>query len=431
MSSRPPALPTQKAGRSALGLSCLKIVVFVVGLVVLFIGGQWVLSWLVVHGLYRLLWGNGNDLTDLNPYLLKAIGWSSALVVAYSISLRKAKRLNRWWLLGLLPVIFNAGIYLLSKALYFRFSDGAPLQWAAETDHGVDYYAKPGFGPDGKPLVRVTAENFKRFKDLGGGRSAVDPEHVDWFSPDTGKASIYYCKSSNGDYEFFDRFAHNPATGQELHPVTAEVRAEYEAWRKERLEREIRVETEEAQLEEKKGADDARESRLRELRTLFKPIITDSNNVNVALVVMCDSNSDNCDQVSQQLLSGLQSAAPKIVFLPDYCTSDFIEKGYFEKAYQGDASAIKEADGLCQIDYLLLCKVKSVTVPSSAARNSFTCRIDLGFLLLDRDGKQANRGNLQVAGPGLSEELAVQRGMASLTEQYSSQFLPGLTGKSP
>jgi hypothetical protein len=146
---------------------------------------------------------------------------------------------------------------------------------------------------------------------------------------------------------------------------------------------------------------------------------------------MCDSNSDNCDQVSRQLLSGLESAAPKIVFLPDYCTPDFIEKGYFEKAYQGDASAIKEVDGLCPSDYLLLCKIKSVTVPSSAARNSFTCRIDLGFLLLDREGRESNRGNFQVAGPGLSEELAVERGMAALTEQYSYQFLPGFPGKSP
>src|SRR5260370_28180672 len=121
---------------------------------------------------------------------------------------------------------------------------------------------------------------------------------------------------------------------------------------------------------------------------------------------MCDSKSADCDQVVRRLLSGLQAAAPKIVFLPDYFTQDFIEKGYFEKAYQGDASVLKEVAALSPIDYLLLCKVTVLTASNPAIQDLFTTRIDFGFLLLDRERKQANRVNFEVAAPGFSKELA-------------------------
>ena len=421
----------QKTGSSRSGLSWIKVVVIVFGFVVLFIVGQCTLGWLLVYGLYKFFSGTANDWTGLNPYLFKAVGWALALVVAYLTCARKAKFLKRWQVLGILPVLFNLGLYLLTKDLYFRFSDGTPLQWAAVSDYGVVFYAKPGFGPDGKPLLRVTAENIKRFKYLDGGLSAVNPEHVDWFSPNTGEANIFYYKSPSGSFEFYNRWAHHPGNGQELKPVTAEVRSEYDAWKKERLERETSAKAEQAQLKEKKGANDARERHLRELRSLFRPIVTDSNKVNIGLVVMCDSKSADCDQVAQKLLSGLQAAAPKIVFLPDYFTQDFIEKGYFEKAYQGDASVLKEVAALSPIDYLLLCKVTVLTASNPAIQDLFTSRIDFGFLLLDREGKQANRGNFEVAGPGFSKELALDRGIGLLTERHASQFLGGITTKAP
>jgi hypothetical protein len=401
------------------------------GLFVLFFIVQWVLGWLVVYGLYRFFSGSANDLTDLNPYLLKAIGWAVALLVVYLICARRAKFLKRWRVLGFLPVVFNLGFYFLTKDLYFRFSDGAPLQWADITDHGVVYYAKPGFGADGRPLVRVTADNFKRLKNLTGGLSAVNPEQVEWFSPNTGDASIYYFKSATGDFEFYDRWGHHPGNGQELKPVTPEVRAEYDARKKEGLERELLLRSTQVQLEQQKAADEARDSRLSQLRALFRPIVTDAKNVNIALVVMCDSKSVDCDLVREKLISGLQSAAPNIVFLPNYCTPDFIDKGYFEKAYNGDVSVVKEIDGFSPIDYLLLCKANVVTTSSSAGQDLFTCRIDLGFLLLDKDGRQANRGNFEVAGPGLSEALALDRGIELLTERHSTGFLTGITRKGP
>jgi hypothetical protein len=401
------------------------------GLIVLFIIGQWALGWLVVYGLYRFFWGNANDLTGLNPYLLKAIAWSVALLVVYLTCARKAKFLKRWRVLGFLPVAFNLGFYLFTKDLYFRFSDGAPLQWASITDHGVVYYAKPGFGADGKPLVRVTADNFKRFKNLSGGLSTVNPEQVEWFSPNTGDASIYYFKSENGDFEFYDRWAHHPGNGQELKPVTPEIRAEYDAWKKESPERALRLKTAQVELEQQKAADDARDSRLSQLRALFRPIVTDAKNVNIALVVMCDSKSVDCDLVAEKLLSGLQSAAPKIVFLPNYCTPDFVDKGYFEKAYHGDASAIIDVAGLSPIDYLLLCKVKAVTAASPTVQDLFTSRIDLGFLLLDKVGRQENRGSFEVASPGLSEESSMNRGIEMLTRAHSPQILTGIADKGP
>jgi hypothetical protein len=53
------------------------------------------------------------------------------------------------------------------------------------------------------------------------------------------------------------------------------------------------------------------------------------------------------------------------------------------------------------------------------------------FLLLDEDGTQAKRGNFEVADPGLSEALALERGIELLTERHSTGFSIGITRKSP
>ena len=156
-------------------------------------------------------------------------------------------------------------------------------------------------------------------------------------------------------------------------------------------------------MEQQKAADDVRDTRLSQLRALFRPIVTDAKNVNIALVVMCDSKSVDCNLVRDKLISGLQSAAPNIVFLPNYCTPDFIDKGYFEKAYNGDVSGVKEIDGFSPIDYLLLCKANVVTTSSSAGQDLFTCRIDLGFLLLDKDGRQAIAGTSKWLAPAFQK----------------------------
>ena len=146
---------------------------------------------------------------------------------------------------------------------------------------------------------------------------------------------------------------------------------------------------------------------------------------------MCDSKSVDCDLVTGKLTRGLRSVAPKMVFFQNYYTPDFINKGYFENAYQGDSIVVSQIAGLSPIDYMLLCKVKIVTTPSPSIRDLFTCRIDVAFLLLDQDGRQVNRGNFEALGPGFSVESAVDRGMAMLTQQHSPQFLNGVTSKVP
>jgi hypothetical protein len=70
-----------------------------------------------------------------------------------------------------------------------------------------------------------------------------------------------------------------------------------------------------------------------------------------------------------------------------------------------------------------------VTTSSPAAQDLFTCRIDLCFLLLNKDGRQANRGNFEVFGPGLSQVLALDRGIEIVTDRHSTDFLTGITSK--
>lgn len=72
-----------------------------------------------------------------------------------------------------------------------------------------------------------------------------------------------------------------------------------------------------------------------------------------------------------------------------------------------------------------------MTTGSPAVHDLFTCRIDLGFLLLDKEGRRPNRGNFEVVGPGLSDALAVDRSIEMVIERHSTEFLAGITSKGP
>jgi len=87
MNPGPPELPISKT-RLKWHSPWIKWGITAFGLFVLFFIVQWVLGWLVVYGLYRFFSGSANDLTGLNPYLLKAIGWAVALLVVYLSNLR-------------------------------------------------------------------------------------------------------------------------------------------------------------------------------------------------------------------------------------------------------------------------------------------------------------------------------------------------------
>jgi hypothetical protein len=147
--------------------------------VVLFLLVQWSFNYLVVYGLYRCFSDSANELTGINPYLIEAIAWAVAIIVAY-LGLDRLPKLTKWLHsvrpFAAFPVLFNLWLYWITKDTYFRFSDGKPLQWVAVTDHGLLSYAKPGFGPDGKPLIQVTRENFKNFKNLSSPLVRIDPE---------------------------------------------------------------------------------------------------------------------------------------------------------------------------------------------------------------------------------------------------------------
>lgn len=346
--------------------------------------------------------------------MIKAIAWAVALVVAY-LSLDRLPKWKKWLhsvQFAAFPVLFNLWLYWITKDIYFRFSDGEPLRWVAITDHGLLSYAKPGFGPDGKPLVQVTRENFKNFKNLSSPLVRIDPENAEWFSPNTAEAMIYYARNNDGTFEFFNRWGYHPGNDEELKPVTKQVKVEYEAWKELRLENEKRA------------------KRMIELKTLFRPIVTDPKDTNIGVVVVRDPPaSNNSDQVEKQLLSGLHNAAPKIVFLENYFTPTFSQKGYFDQAYQGDVSTLQEANALSPIDYLLLCRVKTLSEPNSLAQGLVTCRIHFDFRTLDKNGTQVNRGSFDAVGPGLSEEQALDRGMEMLMEKHSSEVLTGIVRK--
>jgi hypothetical protein len=94
-----------------------------------------------------------------------------------------------------------------------------------------------------------------------------DPERFGFFDPTTGAAKVWYWRSENGDYEFFDGPGFHPRSGDQFQIVTRDVIAEWRRQQetiaaKKRAEQELREK--EARERVEREAQQAREAAERE-----------------------------------------------------------------------------------------------------------------------------------------------------------------------
>ncbi len=126
---------------------------------------------------------------------------------------------------------------------FFDQRTGDPALWYSQDSAGnLRLYDLMGFDPQtGDELQPVTREipdkwaaQVVRDKQREARRrrppQAIDPDRVPFFDPATGAAQIWYWRSPDGRYEFFDNEGFHPRTGEPLSVITRDVIA---AWRKE------------------------------------------------------------------------------------------------------------------------------------------------------------------------------------------------------
>lgn len=126
---------------------------------------------------------------------------------------------------------------------FFDQRTGDPALWYSQDSSGnLKLFDLMGFDPQtGDELQPVTREipdkwvsQFARRKEEDARRNRppqpVDPDKFPFFDPATGAARVWYWRSPEGRYEFFDNQGFHPRTGEPLSVITRDA---ISAWRKE------------------------------------------------------------------------------------------------------------------------------------------------------------------------------------------------------
>jgi TPR repeat protein len=158
---------------------------------------------------------------------------------------------------------------------FFDPTTGEPVVWHFKNDRGeIELFDLMGFHPQtGEELTPITRELVAAWKTQTAKvvrRVPVrvdDPERFGFFDPTTGAAKVWYWRSENGDYEFFDGPGFHPRSGDQFQIVTRDVIAEWRRQQetiaaKKRAEQELREK--EARERVEREAQQAREAAERE-----------------------------------------------------------------------------------------------------------------------------------------------------------------------
>jgi len=221
----------------------VKALVILIVLFFLFVPLIIATKYIAITQLYHHFVTTLSNLTGINQYLINA-GVVLLMVPLYFgirmfFSLNRQRRLIGISLLAVFLILYNIGLYQLTKDVQFSFSDGRTMKWYALTPEGVKFYdrsgVEPGYGIQLKPVTPEVIRHLKLIEKVEF--NPVDPEKAIWFNPTTGDPQIWYYQSAGGIFEFFNKPGYHPLTGETLKPVNKQIHLE---WLEKRKKGELR-----------------------------------------------------------------------------------------------------------------------------------------------------------------------------------------------
>lgn len=177
-------------------------------------------------------------LTGLNTYLLKAIG--VIIFVPFVLGIKwvfdpfSALTRRQGYITTCSAIaVYNLAFFFITRDQNFSVEDGKSMRWYSIREGRVFYYDRKGTDPViGTDLKPVTAENAARLRRWERGETArVEPSESRFFSTMTGEPLLWYAKSFDGGYEFFDGPGFHPTSRAVLAEVTPEVVQDWQSRR--------------------------------------------------------------------------------------------------------------------------------------------------------------------------------------------------------
>ena len=211
----------------------LHFFLFVVAFCILLYLAYRIVDALLVYYLARSYVDEIAEAADLNPYLAKALLYSTFVLLAIftGMVVRFSKRKRLFGLAGIFSLLLAHALvmsWLTWSTLINR--KGEALECYVITRDGVIYHRHPGIDPEtGRQCRPVKPEIIGKLKEYEKGKRPTRIVGVEpvFFDPGTGEAIVWYHRDRNDQIELYNLMGFDPNTGEELLPVTKEVAQEW------------------------------------------------------------------------------------------------------------------------------------------------------------------------------------------------------------
>jgi hypothetical protein len=167
--------------------------------------------------------------TSLDPIIARVLAGLLAagmcVGLKFALSRDSGMRLRGMTILVSVFVLYNAGLYALTRQTFFAPDTGHARKWYAVTPDGVRFSDRSGvesqYGIAFKPVTPEILPALLRWH--GGLATEVQVRDAKFFDPATGAAVVWYRSTASGSYRFFNGPGFDPTDAEPLQPVTREI----------------------------------------------------------------------------------------------------------------------------------------------------------------------------------------------------------------
>ncbi len=392
---------------------------FLIGVMVL--ASFWLVSAIVDLSIFEVYWhflDNVKARLRIDTFLANAVSLAFLVPFAlgvkyYLFSFRNKKRRNAGLAILLtMGVLYNLVLYLGTRNENFD-PNGNASKFYALVPGDVVFSDRAGTEARyGAPFRSVTRENIRWLVRIKEGRieSVADPAHHDWFDGVTRDPLLWYYADSSSNFHFFDGPGYARSTGDQLQPVTPEIRRQWETKIREasagtqQRATQGKAQEDVAQRNRERAARDAADMvrRAGYLYATHLPAKVDFV-VCAATAARVPMNIFSAALVKQFASRG--KTASNIVFSPA-----FVTEGAFDSFFAGRGGAdLQDMPVSTMGNKLFLARMSINSVkPGTSAIGLFSTSIIVAFSILSSsDGSVVDGFELKTVGAGTSEADAI------------------------
>lgn len=256
---------------------------------------------------------------------------------------------------------FFLSMYFSSRSAYFGLTTGETLKWCSETLEGIRVFDSPGVDPVyGVRLTPCSPDQIvsRRVAEVGllppAPIDVADPRGFAFFEGTSRRPRVWYTRTSDGQFELFDRPGVHPTTGRALQPIDEATVAELLRRHEDELIRGRRIADEQMQRDLKAQAA-AQEAAVRtKQEALLNRYLSRATAARSSTAVLVTRNGQ-IDPSLTQAIASVASASTSLF------TPAFVQDGLFDRVFDGDSAPLRELELGSRAMTIVLATVRSVT----------------------------------------------------------------------